>query len=133
MIEQLVEWAGAQFSPEAYLFWTRIQCLAWTAADITIVLLLIRLANLGRGLLGMRRHVWAYAVLAATVPPVVGVLLAEDGAAIFAFELLITVPHFLLILYLMVLNMRHAPQVLRILVTNAMDDTGPQNRHSMRP
>lgn len=135
MIDAVVEWMGGHFSPEAYLFWTRVQCLAWTAADVVIVFFLIRLANLGRELLDVRGHVVPYWVLAATLPPVAGVVLAPHGRAIFGWELLVTVPHFVLILYLLAANLRHAPDVLRMLVEGGARKRGRlagQKRHSTR-
>jgi hypothetical protein len=101
-MDDWIRWAGAQFSPEAYLFWTRVQCLAWTGADLVIVYHLLRLANRARALAGWRPHVLSFVVTGATVLLVPGVLVAPTGRGIFMLELLITVPHFLIILYVLV-------------------------------
>ena len=101
----LLEWLG-QFGPEQYLFWTRVQSIAWTGADLVIVFFLIRCANLARSVLGHRPHRGSYAVLGATAFLAPCLVAAPSGKVIFALEMLITVPHFLLILYLLFANIR---------------------------
>ncbi|HNT88258.1 MAG TPA: hypothetical protein PKL84_10375, partial [Candidatus Hydrogenedentes bacterium] len=100
------------FSPEAYLYWTRIQCLAWTAADFVIVFFCIRIANLSRVALSRSPHRGSYLALAATIPFVPGIALAKTGMGIFLLELAVTVPHFLLIVYIIGANLRAAPKAL---------------------
>ena len=101
MPEAWVHWLGAQFSPEAYLFWTRIQCLAWTTADVVLILGLLALFNRCRREAGYRTHFFSYLVLGATVILAPLVWWAPTGALVFALELCIPVPHFLMILYLL--------------------------------
>ena len=116
MIHGIVLWMGTHFSPEEYLVWTRIQCVAWTAADLLIVFYLVRIANLGRGLLGLRKHRYSYGILALTVAGLPVIAWTQDGGTIFLLELLITVPHFLLILYLLAADIRFlAPVLARLL------------------
>lgn len=100
---------GGRFGPDQYLFWTRIQCLLWTGADFVIVFHLLRIANLARALLGRRTHFISYIVLFATLPLAPFVLVAPTGGLIFLIELLVTVPHFLLILYVIAANVRVFP------------------------
>ena len=107
----LLEWAG-QFGPEQYLFWTRIQSVAWTSADLVIVFYLIRCANLARGVLERRPHRVSYVVLGMTALLAPCLFAAGSGRLIFALELVITVPHFLLILYLIAANARVLPAFL---------------------
>lgn len=102
----------ARFTAEQYLYWTRIQCLAWTAADVAIVLAVLRLANLARAHAGRRAHVFSYAALSATLLFVPFVFLAREGWTLFIVELAITVPHFLLILYAGAANLRLFPPLL---------------------
>jgi hypothetical protein len=101
MAHDIIMWLGHHFSPEQYLFWTRVECLAWTAADVLIVFFLIRLANLVRGLQNRRQHLFSYILLGLTLLPVPLIVNAQTGWAIFTLEVLVTVPHFLLILYIM--------------------------------
>lgn len=106
MIDQGIRWIGTQFSPEAYLFWTRIQCLAWTGADLVIVFNLLRIANLARRLAGVRPHFASFGLLTITLLFVPVVAVAPTGRMIFALELIITVPHFLIILYILAADAR---------------------------
>lgn len=112
MLHDLILWLGAQFSPEQYLFWTRIQCLAWTSADIIIVFYAIRIANLGRGMIGQPLHRIPYIILAATIPFVPFIATAATGWHIFLLELAITIPHFCLLVYLGAANFRIFPAVI---------------------
>lgn len=101
MFDTAIHWIGARFSPEEYLFWTRVQCLAWTAADVVIVYHLLRFANLARRAAGARPHVASFVALWATLLFVPGVVVMPTGRGIFILELIITVPHFLIILYVL--------------------------------
>lgn len=119
MIDQAIHWMGTHFSPESYLFWTRIQCLLWTAADVVIVYNLIRIANTGRKLTGDRPHRVSYVVLGLTLLPTPLIAVAKTGGTVFLIELLITAPHFLLILYLLWANRRVGPAAWAVLSTQA--------------
>ncbi len=100
MILELVRSIGSHFSQEQYMFWSRIQGTLWTAADIVLIVYLIRTTNLFRRHLGLRLHRWTYAVLGMTLPFAALVSVVQDARAFFYLELAVTVPHFLLILYL---------------------------------
>jgi len=117
MMQDAILWLGKHFSAEQYLYYTRIQCLAWTAADLVLVFYLLRLANLARRILDYRPHRLSYAVLAATVSFVPFIASAGTGGLIFALELLVTAPHFLIILYVIVADFRSFPRALSRLLT----------------
>ncbi len=100
MILELVRSIGSHFSHEQYMFWSRIQGTLWTAADIVLIVYLIRTTNLFRRHLGIRLHRWTYAVLGTTLPFAALVPVVQDARTFFYLELAVTIPHFLLILYL---------------------------------
>ncbi len=111
----LTEWlakAGGWFTPEQYLLWTRVEGLAWTLADLVIVWYLLRLGNLCRASMGRRQHRIAYAVLAMTLPFVALLPFAQTGMAFFFLELLVTIPHFVLIVYALLTDAPIAAQAL---------------------
>ncbi len=112
MLHDFILWMGAQFSPEQYLFWTRIQCLAWTSADIIIVFYAIRIANLGRQIVRQPLHRIPYMILAATIPFVPFIAVVATGWGVFLLELAITIPHFCLLVYLGAANFRVFPAML---------------------
>ncbi len=112
----MISWMGHAFTASDYIFWTRIQCTAWTLADLAIVFYLIQLANLARLELGIRRHSISFGVLLATVPPSIAVPFMTTGASIFLLELAVTVPHFLLIVYILTADARHFASALAALL-----------------
>jgi hypothetical protein len=122
-MHELVVEVGSWFSPAQYLYWTRIQCIAWTAADIALILALLQLANLCRGIVGKRKHRLSYVVLflSAMLAPLV--IWAPNGSVIFVLELLITVPHFLIILYVLAAGRLHFAQAWRMLTEESASCT----------
>ncbi len=116
MVREVILWMGSHFSPEQYLFWTRVQCVAWTSADLVIVFYILRIANLGRCVLKVRPHRWSYVVLAITAGGIPFIAAAGTGWRIFLLELLITVPHFLIILYVAAADFRRFPLALNALL-----------------
>lgn len=120
----MLEWlaaAGAWFTPEQYLWWTRWQCMAWTAADVVIVVALVRMANTARGVNGKQPHVFPYLVLLFTLFFVPLIFVAPTGGAMFAVELLITLPHFGLIVYLLGINRGSFLKLVTLLEEKAAD------------
>jgi hypothetical protein len=111
----MLDWVhaiGRHFSPEAYLFWTRIQATAWSVADLMIVFYLIRITNLCRTVTLRRSHRFSYVILAVTIPLVVLLPLARTGTDVLRLELCITIPHFLIMLYLMMADARGVSEAL---------------------
>ncbi len=115
MLDALINAMGNAFTPEQYLFWTRIECSAWTLADIVIVFYLIRLANRARLLLHRGPHVFSYAILAATAPLAAFIPFASTGGIILLIELAVTIPHFLIILYILAKDARNFAAALHLL------------------
>ena len=124
MVPDWIVAVGEGFGPGDYLIWSRIQGSLWTLAGYAIILGLLRLTNLSRTFLGRRRHVFSYLVLAGTVPFALMIPVAPTGGAFFRLELAVTVPHFLLILYLLAVNMGCAAKTLsRLVVTDRGEQT----------
>jgi prepilin signal peptidase PulO-like enzyme (type II secretory pathway) len=131
VIIEALRWIGERFTVQDYLFWTRLQGTAWTAADFVIVYYALRIANLCRSLLGRRPHRFPYVILAATVPPALLIPFVSGGWTFFHIELLVTVPHFLLILFVVAANARVAPAALSTLVTAAGTVESPCGRREV--
>ena len=102
MIHAVIEWMGTAFSPEQYVFWTRIQCTVWTLADLVIVFYLLRIGDWARGATGLERHRISYVIWAATLPPAAAIPFQTSGDVIFLLEILVTAPHFLIIVYVLI-------------------------------
>ena len=115
MIQAVIMWMGSRFSPEQYIFWTRIQCTAWTLADILIVYYLLRIGDLARSFLKVERHKVCYVIWLATLPLAATIPFLTSGRHVFAVELLVTLPHFLIILYALAADGRYLLQTLSFL------------------
>ncbi len=100
MWPEIVEFLGSRFTHEQYLYWSRIEGTLWTAADIVIAFQMIRLGNLARGYVGSRLHRFSYLVLLATLPAAAFIPFVDSGGLFFRLELGVTIPHFLIILYI---------------------------------
>lgn len=116
MTEWLLE-MGARFTVEDYIIWSRLQGSAWTLADLIIVFNLLRIANLCRAQVGERKHRWSFYILYATIPFALLIPMSPNHIAFFRLELCVTIPHFLLILYVLFANLGVAPRALHHLVT----------------
>lgn len=121
---------GESFTPDAYLFLTRIQGSLWTLADFVIILYLIRIANVLRRYLRRRAHIVSYVVLACTAPFALLLPIAPTGLAFFRLELVVTVPHFLLILYLLASNMQIVVEAVNRRLS-AMEGSGSSKPKSL--
>ena len=96
----LIHTIGGWFTPDDYMRWTHIEGSLWTLADFFIIFFSIRLANLLRQVVGARCHRASYFILFMTAPAAALLPFAPDGTAFFRLELMVTLPHFLLLLYL---------------------------------
>lgn len=97
---ELVQSIGSAFTHEQYMFWSRIEGTLWTCADVVLIVYLIRTTNLFRDYLGLRLHRGSYVVLGITLPFAALVPVVGDARMFYYLELAVTIPHFLLILYL---------------------------------
>jgi len=119
MTPEWMERVAAGLTPDEYMVWTRIQASLWTVADIVIVIYLTRICSLVRALSGRRPHRTPYIVVGLTIPFAFILPVAPSGLSVFRLELLITVPHFLLILFLLLTNLQSAAEALARLLTAA--------------
>ena len=106
MWPEFVESIGTRFSHEQYLYWTRIEGTLWTLADLLIAWTMIRTGNLVRGYVGARPHRISYLILLATLPGAAYIPVVDSGRLFFQLELAVTIPHFLIILYVCAFDAR---------------------------
>ncbi len=106
MIPDVLRELGDRFTPDQYLYWSRIEGTLWTLADFVIVVYLTRTVNLARAFLAMPRRLVPYVLLAATVPPAAFIPFVHDSRAFFALEVAVTLPHFGIILWLILRDAR---------------------------
>jgi len=124
----MMEWIisiGERYPADSLEWVTRLQCFGWTSADIVIVFSILQLANTCRSSLGLRLHRVSYLVLIATLFFVPVIFFARTGLVLFWVEVIVTVPHFLLIIYVLAANVTVFPQFLaKILAQQAAQDKG---------
>ncbi|HPO16470.1 MAG TPA: hypothetical protein PLI09_23740 [Candidatus Hydrogenedentes bacterium] len=123
MIHEIILWMGRHFSPEQYLFWTRIQCFAWTCADLVIVFYMLQIANLARAIMRRRIHRIPYILWGVSMLSLPCILAAGNGMQIFRIEIIVTIPHFLIILYVIGANTRIAPAALQRIVKPEIENS----------
>jgi len=133
-MEALINSLGTNFNAADYLYWSRIEGSLWTAADIILCLYVIRLANLLRAPLALRHHVIPYIVLALTVVPALFIPIVPHGAAFFRLEVIVTIPHFLILLYILGINLRHGPRMFALILSvgAGIRHTSPVNPDTSR-
>jgi len=121
-------WEAAEaFTPESYLYWSRIQGSMWTAADFVICWYLLRLGNLARTICGKRLHRISFGILALTVPFALLIPVAPNATAFYRLELLVTIPHFLLILYVFLVDWKWAWQAYRRVMAPPPSAASPEH------
>ncbi len=118
MLPDWIQQISDFFPHDVYLQWSRVQGTLWTMAGYVIIFYLLRLTNLCRSMTGRSIHRIPYVALAATIPPALILPIAPTSMALFRIELAVTVPHFLIIVYVLAANLRSAPEALAKLVTH---------------
>jgi len=115
------------FSPTEYLFWTKIQLIAWSAADISLVFVALRIIDLARADAGEQRIRIRYGLLAvsAGLTPIVFTL--ESSQQIFKLEAAVVGLQFAILIYSIVADRQ---SVLRFLLRRSQADRakGPIER-----
>ena len=101
------------FSPSEYIFWTKIQIVAWSAADIALVFAVLRIAGLARAHAGMQRIRARYVLLAVTAGLTPIVLVLETSQQIFRLEAAVVGLQFAILIYSIIVDRQ---QVLRLLL-----------------
>lgn len=126
MWPEFVEYIGTRFTQEDYLYWSRIEGSLWTLADIVIAFCLIRMGNEARGFLGVRKHRLSYVLWLCTLPAAAFIPFVQSGMTFFRLELAVTIPHFLIILYICAVDARVGLRALRA----ALDQESAQRENS---
>lgn len=66
ILSQALLWIGTHFTAGVYLNSTKVQGLMWSTADIVLVFIFLRIADVLRVREGVRRIRWRYVILAGT-------------------------------------------------------------------
>jgi hypothetical protein len=87
------------FSPTEYIFWTKIQVVAWSAADIALVFAVLRIIGLARAHAGKQRVRIRYVLLAISASLTAVVLALESSQQIFRLEAAVVGLQFAILIY----------------------------------
>ncbi len=101
------------FSPTEYIFWTKIQLVAWSAADIALVFAVLRIVGLARAHAGNQRIRVRYVLLAASAGLTSVVLVLESSQQIFRLEAAVVGLQFAILIYSIIVDRQ---PVLRLLL-----------------
>lgn len=106
LLENAFLWIATHFNADAYLVSTKVQGLLWSAADIALVFVLLRLADLLRRQAKARPIRWRYALLAATalLTPLLALVSTSDRFLL--LESVICGVQFLLLVYTVIAERR---------------------------
>jgi hypothetical protein len=104
-----------EFGSDTYMLWSRVEGTLWTAADIAIALLLIACADLCRRATGARPHRIAPLIVYASIVPSLLLPFTPTPGAFYRLELFVTIPQFLVIIYVLVANRNVALRALHLL------------------
>lgn len=98
-IESIFLWLGTNFNPGLYLFTSKIQGILWSAADVVLVLAVLKIADLARGKQDLGRLVILHWVLwlSALLTPLL--LMAATPRQFFLLECVICGSQFSILLY----------------------------------
>jgi hypothetical protein len=101
-MEQFLLWISLNFTDEAYLFHSKIQVILWSAADIILVLAMLRIVNLSRRRVGLKGPLVRYVLLGLTAALTPLLLFARTPGEFFRLECIICGGQFLILLYTVV-------------------------------
>jgi len=102
ILEEMFLWIGSNFTPEAYLFYTKGQGLLWSGADILLVFMLLRISDLVRERQGRGKIRFRYFFLGASVVLTPLLLFTRSKREFFVLESVICGLQFAVLVYTMV-------------------------------
>ncbi|MGD8386486.1 MAG: hypothetical protein PVG49_05065 [Desulfobacteraceae bacterium] len=101
-LENVLNWIATNFTADAYLVSTKVQGLLWSAADVVLVLVLLRIADLLRRRASAPPIRWRYLLLGVTVLLTPLLAWASSPARFLLLESVICGIQFLLLVYTLI-------------------------------
>lgn len=108
-----ISWIGANFTSGHYLFFSKAQGILWSAADIILVLALLKIADLARKREGEKKIVFRYALLwiSAILTPLL--VFCRTPREFFFLECILCGIQFSLLIYTVLAERGRAARVLK--------------------
>lgn len=103
-LEAIFLWIGTHFTPEAYMFYSKLQGLLWSAADIVLILALLKIADWARRRREDRKIRVRYVLLlfSAVLTPLL--LFSRTPKEFFRLESIICGVQFLILIYTVIVE-----------------------------
>jgi peptidoglycan/LPS O-acetylase OafA/YrhL len=113
LLEASFLWIGAHFTAEVYLFSSKLQGMLWSAADIVLVLALLKIADFVRHRSGEKKIALRYLFLwlSALITPLM--FFAQSPQQFFLLEAAICGMQFLILVYTVVAERKRMVAVMR--------------------
>ena len=99
VLENALFWVATHFTADMYLVSTKVQGFLWSAADVVLVLVLLRIADLLRRQANARPIRWRYLILGVTVALTPLLAWAPSSRLFLVLESAICGIQFLLLVY----------------------------------
>ncbi len=98
-IEDIVLWLASNFTADHYLLTSKIQAILWSAADVVLVLAVLKIADLAREKSGLRKLSFLHWVLWLSALATPLLLLAAKPRQFFLLECVICGSQFMILVY----------------------------------
>lgn len=115
-VENIFLWLGTAFTIDVYMFYTKIQGMLWSIADVILVLVLLRISDLTRVKKGQRRIISRYIFLCLTAILTPLILFTKTPRQFFLLESIICGTQFAILVYTIFAERRGAMDFLRQLM-----------------
>ena len=113
LLEAVFLWIGAHFTGEAYLFFSKLQGILWSAADIVLVLALLKIADFVRARSREKKIVVRYLFLwiSALITPLV--FFVKSPQQFFLLEAAVCGTQFLILVYTVIAERKRMVTVIK--------------------
>jgi hypothetical protein len=106
-------WIGAHFTADAYLFSSKLQGILWSAADIVLVLALLKIADFVRARSREKKIVLRYLLLWLSVLITPLLLFVQSPRQFFLLEASVCGTQFLILVYTVMVERKRMVAVIK--------------------
>jgi hypothetical protein len=122
-LNSLFIWIDANFTAGLYMLSTQIQGIIWSLADIVLVYMLLKIADLIRKKTGKKPIRLRYYILYVTALLTPGLFIARTPQQIFMLEALVCGIQFCLLIYTVVVDRKDAIREIQKMISGPTDPT----------
>ncbi len=112
-LEALFLWIGAHFTTEAYLLSSKLQGILWSAADIVLVLALLKIADFVRARSGETKIVIRYLLLWLSALITLLMFFVQSPKQFFLLEAAVCGTQFLILVYTVIAERKRMVAVMK--------------------